>query len=99
LDAMQGPAESSPLAGWQQALRQARELMGQLRYGEARQLLSNALAEARGLQGTAVDGLLAVTYGMLGDCCFQLGDVAAALDPMAIALRLCEAQGDRAGVL
>jgi tetratricopeptide (TPR) repeat protein len=99
LDAVRGPQESNPVVAWQRALGQARELMGELCYSEARQVLSNALAEARGLEGSAVDSYLPVTYGMLGDCCFQLGDAATALDPTATALRLCEEQGDRAGIL
>jgi tetratricopeptide (TPR) repeat protein len=99
LGAMQRPQESNPVVVWQHALGEARELMGRLHYGEARQVLSNALAEARELVGSAVDSLLPVTYGMLGECCFQLGDAATALDPTATALRLCEEQGDQAGVL
>ncbi len=99
LDMMRGPQESNPVVAWQRALGQARELMGELLYGEARQVLSSALAEARGLEGSAVDSYLPVTYGMLGDCCFQLGDATTALDATATALVLCEEQGDQAGVL
>src|SRR5262245_18003226 len=66
LNAMSGPQESNPVVLWQRALGQAQELMGHLRYGEARQVLSNAIADARGLQGSAVDSLLPVTYGKLG---------------------------------
>jgi tetratricopeptide (TPR) repeat protein len=96
---MTGPRESNPVVTWQQALGEAQELMGRLRYAEARQALSRALAEARGLQGSAVDSLLPVTYGMLGECCFQLGEAATALDPTSTALRLCQEQGDLAGIL
>ena len=99
LEALTGPPESNPVTRWQSALGQAQELMGQLRYGEARQILSQVLAEAGGLQGSAVDSFLPVTYGKLGECCFQLGEAAAALDPTTTALRLCEEQGDLAGVL
>jgi tetratricopeptide (TPR) repeat protein len=95
---MLGPQESNPLLAWQRALGQARDLMGELRYAEARQVLSDTLAETRGLQGSAVDSYLPVTYGMFGECCFQLGDAAAAVDPTTAALRLCQAQGDLAGV-
>lgn len=99
LEAMTGPRESNPVVTWQQTLGEAKELMGRLRYAEARQALSHAVAEARGLQGSAVDSLLPVTFGMLGECYFQLGEAATALDPTATALRLCEEQGDLAGIL
>jgi tetratricopeptide (TPR) repeat protein len=98
LEALRGPQETNPLAAWQRALGQAQQLMGELRFGEARQVLSNALGEARGLTGPAADALLPMTYGKLGECCFQLGDVATALDPTTTALRLCEQQHDVEGV-
>src|SRR5690349_5021604 len=79
--------------GEQQTLGQARELMSGFRFGEARQLLSNALADG------PPDRFRAFANGMLGECCFQMGDAAAALEPTATALRLCEAQGDQPGVV
>jgi hypothetical protein len=72
---------------------------GELRFGAARQVLTSALGQARGLTGPAAERLLPVTYGKLGECCFQLGDVAAALDPTTTALRLCEQQRDLEGIL
>src|SRR4029078_11218658 len=98
LGALVGPQETNPLAAWQRALGQAQQLMGELRFGEAQQVLSNALGEAQGMTGSAVDQLLPVTYGKLGECRFQLGEVAAALDPTTTALRLCEQQHDVEGV-
>jgi tetratricopeptide (TPR) repeat protein len=83
----------------QQVLGPARELMSGLRFAEARQLLSNGLAEADGVHGPNADRFRAFANGMLGECCFQMGDTAAALEPTATALRLCEAQGDQAGVV
>jgi tetratricopeptide (TPR) repeat protein len=98
MEAISGPPDTNPVATWQRALGQARRLMDEARYGEARQLLSGAAADARGMTGPAVDRYLPITYGMLGECGFQLGDAAAALDPTGAALRLCEQHGDRAGV-
>jgi hypothetical protein len=83
----------------QQVLGPARELMSGLRFGEARQLLSNGLAEAQGLHGPNVDRFRTFANGMVGECCFQMGDTAAAIEPTATALRLCEEQGDLAGVV
>ena len=83
----------------QRALGQAQQLMGQSRFGDARQVLSGALAQARGLTGPGADRLLPITYGKLGECCFQVGDVAAAVEPTTTALRLCEEQRDVEGVL
>jgi tetratricopeptide (TPR) repeat protein len=99
LNAIVGPQESNPIVLWQRALGQAHELMGQSRYGDARQVLAAALANASGVQGTAVDSLLPLTQGKLGECCFQLGDAAEALEPTAIALRLCQEQGDQDGIV
>ncbi len=97
-NALQGSQQTNPLAAWQRDLGQAQQLMGALRFSEARQVLANALDEARGMTGPAVHQLLAMTYGKLGECCFHLGDVAAALDPTTTALRLCEQQHDMQGV-
>jgi tetratricopeptide (TPR) repeat protein len=99
LDTLRGPPEADPVAAWQRTLGQAQQLMGELRFGEARQVLTSALGQARGLTGPAADRLLSVTYGKLGECCFQLGEVAAALEPTTTALRLCEQQRDLEGVL
>lgn len=99
LEAMSGPPEANPIVTWQGALGQAQKLMGELRYAEARQLLFGTLADIRGLTGSAVDSLLPVTHGMLGQCCFQLGEAAAALDPTTAALRLCQEHGDQEGIL
>ena len=85
--------------GAQQVLGEARELMAELRFGEARQMLADGLAEARGVHGPNVGRFRAFANGMLGESCFQMGDTAAALEPTTTALRLCEEQGDQAGVV
>ncbi|WP_433383113.1 hypothetical protein ACQPZX_20475 [Actinoplanes sp. CA-142083] len=95
---MTGPQESNPIADWQRALGQARRLMGAARFDEARQLLSHTAAELDGVTGSAVDQILPVTHGMLGECLFQLGEAASAVGPTTTALRLCEELDDQAGV-
>jgi tetratricopeptide (TPR) repeat protein len=80
-------------------LEQARELMSELRFEEARQLLSNAIAEARGVHGSTIEQFRAFANGMLGESCFQMGDATAAIEPTTAALRLCEEQGDQPGVV
>ncbi|MFD0579087.1 tetratricopeptide repeat protein [Dactylosporangium darangshiense] len=99
LDRLRGPDESNPVIAWQRSLGQARALMGEARFGVARTLLAGALAGADGLQGSAVASLLPITHGMLGECCLQLGEAGAAIEPTVAALRLCEAHGDIEGVL
>jgi tetratricopeptide (TPR) repeat protein len=99
LDVLRGPRPDGPVAAWQRALGQAQHLMGELRFGEAQHVLSGALDGAHGMSGPGVAGLLAVTHGKLGECRFQLGDPAGALDPTTTALRLCEEQRDVDGVL
>src|SRR5690348_1451104 len=79
--------------GGQQTLGEARELMSAFRFADARQLLSNALAEA------PPDRFRVFASGMLGECLFQLGDAAGAIEPTTTALRLWEEQGDQPGVV
>src|SRR5207237_146895 len=74
-----GPAQNNPLLRWQQGLGRAQELMADLRYREARELLADLLIDARGLQGSGVDTYLPVTLGYLGECYFQGGEAGQAL--------------------
>jgi tetratricopeptide (TPR) repeat protein len=98
LERLQQTPEDNPLTQWQQALAQSRALIGELRYQDAAQLLSDQLARVRGLQGSGVDTYLPITYGHLGECYFQLGEAERALAPTEQALALCQEQGDQAGV-
>jgi tetratricopeptide (TPR) repeat protein len=98
LQRLMGSPQDNPLLRWQEGLRRSEALMAELRYGEARQLLSELLIDARGLRGSGVDTYLPITLGRLGECYFQARETEKAIGPMEQALDLCLRQGDAAGV-
>ena len=96
--ALTGPPEANPILKWQAALRQARGLMDDLRYDDARAVLADALIDARGMAGTGVDTLLPVTHGHLAEAYFHAGRAAEAVPHLGHALAACERTGDADGV-
>ncbi|MCO5166351.1 MAG: tetratricopeptide repeat protein [Planctomycetes bacterium] len=87
-----------PLAAWREALGRARALRAELRFAEAASGLEEALIDHRDVRGTAVDELMAVSLGALGELRMQQGRPEDAEEPTRRALALCEAQGDLEGV-
>ena len=98
LQGLMGPSETNPILRWQDRLQQAGALMEELRYADAVALLTDLLIDVRDLQGSAVERLLPITHGRLGECYFQGGEAAKAVPPTENALRLCEQHGDAEGV-
>jgi tetratricopeptide (TPR) repeat protein len=96
--ALSGPQQSNPLTKWQDALRRSRELMDDLRYPEARSLLTDALIDSRGLTGSGVDMYLPITHGFLAEAHFHAGSADQAVPHLEQALALCERSGDAEGV-
>ncbi|MCI0460861.1 MAG: tetratricopeptide repeat protein [Gemmataceae bacterium] len=99
IQSLMGTPESNPLIGWEERLRQARRLMEDVRYREARALLSDLLIDTRNLQGTGSDAYLPVTLGLLGECWFQEREVEKAVGPLEQALTLCAQHDDSEGIL
>lgn len=99
LQRLMGTSESNPLIRWQDQLTQARQLMSELRYAEARDLLTDLLIDVRGLQGSGVDSYLPITLGCLGECYFQTREAEKAIPHLEEALRLCQKTGDGEGVV
>jgi tetratricopeptide (TPR) repeat protein len=99
LQRLVGDETSNPLVAWQKRLGEARDAMGELRYVEARDLLTNLLIDARELSGSGVDRYQPITLGFLGECFFQGGEAEKAIPHMEEALRLCEASGDMEGIV
>ncbi|WP_434420928.1 tetratricopeptide repeat protein [Nannocystis pusilla] len=95
---LMGTPRDNPLLRWQEALRQAEELIGALDFAAARDLLTRVLPEVEGLQGSGVAALLPITLGRIGECHFELGEAEQALPYMQQALALCEQVGDAEGV-
>lgn len=98
LQRLMGSGEDNPLARWMDGLRRSQELMGELRYSEARQLLTDLLIDVRGLRGSGADHYLPITLGQLGECYFQSGEADKAVGPWQQALALCRQHGDAEGV-
>jgi tetratricopeptide (TPR) repeat protein len=99
LQGLLGDAESNPLARWQGQLDQARQLMAQLRYLEARQLLTDLLIDVRGLEGSGVERYLPTTLGLLAECCYQGREAEKGVPHLEQALALCRQSGDADGVI
>src|SRR5262249_17412529 len=83
----------NPITRWQEQLDRARQWMEDLRYADAARLLTDLLIDVRGLEGSAVDAYLPVTYGLLGECHFHSGQADKALAPTERALELTTASG------
>jgi tetratricopeptide (TPR) repeat protein len=94
-----GSPQDNPLVRWQHGLDRARELMGNLRYPEARQILTDLLIDVRKLRGSGVDRYLPITLGYLGECYFQGGEADKAIAPLSQALGLCREHADAEGVV
>lgn len=94
VQSLMGTREENPLQQWQEQLEKARELMEKMEYREAQEMLAKLVLAVQGLRGSGVDAYLPSTFGMLGECCFQLGEAERALGPVTDAAKLCEQQGD-----
>ncbi len=98
LDRLVGTAETNPVLRWQETLRTAKKLKEEASYADAAGLLAPVIEEMTRLSSAGVTSLLPIALGWLGECRFQTGDAAAALDPMDEARRLCEQSGDDQGL-
>src|SRR5262249_39210277 len=92
-----GTEQNNPLLRWQEGLRRADEMMADLRYPEARELLSDLLIDARNLQGSGVETYLPITLGRLGECYFQNREADKAQAPLERAPLWCGQQADAEG--
>jgi tetratricopeptide (TPR) repeat protein len=92
-----GTEANNPLTLWQHRLADVRKLFDQLRYSEAKDLLTNLLIDMRGLRGPGVDVYMPVTYCCLGECYFQSGQAGRAVRPAQDALELADKAGDPDG--
>jgi tetratricopeptide (TPR) repeat protein len=95
--ALTGIDGSNPVQEWQSALQQAWQLMEDLNYQEAIEILQTWRQRAGDLQGTAVDSLLPVTLGNLAECFFQTGRAELAIEPAEQALSIVADQGSPEG--
>ncbi len=93
---MQG-GSSNPIAKWQSELRECRALNDRGDYVSAKPRLEKIRAEARALQGSAVDTLLPLMNEFLAEAEFRLGAPGAASALMAEAVTGFEAIKDGEG--
>jgi tetratricopeptide (TPR) repeat protein len=99
MNARIGTPASNSLLRWQEALGKARRLLDELRYDEARPLLTDTLIDARGQTGTGVDRYLPITQGYLAEAYFHSGRATEAVPHLEHALAACEPVGDADGVI
>jgi tetratricopeptide (TPR) repeat protein len=97
LQLLRGPAVSSPVAGRQEPLTRAQELMGALNFEAALELLTQEARRVQGLSGGDADRMKALTLGFMATCLFQLGRAEASLPLFQQALELCQTMGDEEG--
>jgi len=94
---MQLSGENRP-SSWRSGLRQGIELMQQLRYSDAVQLLEPFLVAGQYGPQEGADKYLGITLGKLGECEFQLGHFDKADTHLRKALATCQSQQDWDGV-
>ena len=94
----EGQSKSNPIVKWQDGLRQALDLMEQLKHAEAEGLLGNIIAQLSEVQGSAVDEYLPLAHGYLGQCYFETGNSSDAISEYGRALELCEGAESADGV-
>lgn len=96
---MQGSKDENPLLSWQKVLDEAQKLMNEGQFQEASEKLAKIVLAVKGLRGSGVDQYLPVTFGMLGESQFQLGNADRAVAPITDAVALCEQLHEREGLL
>lgn len=81
-------------SSWRSGLRQASELMGELRYAEAVKILEPFLVTGYHGSQEGADQYQGITLSKLGECEFQLGHFDKADAHLRKALALCQSQKD-----
>ncbi|MDB5289503.1 MAG: hypothetical protein JWL69_744, partial [Phycisphaerales bacterium] len=97
LKLLTGDEADSPLAQWQNKLRQSDAYVNELRFDDARALLEKALADIQTLKTSGPVSYHAVTEGKLAHCHFHAGDPLTARPYAEHALALSEEKGDEQG--
>src|SRR5665213_3285138 len=92
-----GTSSDNPLAQWEAKLRQADALSRELRFEEAKQLLTATLIDMRDVQSGGPVSYQAVTHGRLAHTLFSSGDIEGARGHMLRALELSSERGDAQG--
>jgi tetratricopeptide (TPR) repeat protein len=98
LQQLMGTPATNPITRWQESMKRARELMGQLDFEGALAVLTPELERVRALSGEDAGPIQAMTLGQLAMCHFQQGRAGAALPLFQEALALCRTAGDAEGI-
>lgn len=93
-----GNAPEKPLGKWEARLRESDALARELRFEEARQVLSAVLMDLRDTPEQGPVAFHAITHARLGHLYFATGDVENAREHMHRALELSQARGDGQGI-
>ncbi|MGC4091932.1 MAG: hypothetical protein QM756_29425 [Polyangiaceae bacterium] len=89
----------NPIERAQETLGEARALLDQCEYTKAAPLLGALVDEFGTLSGSAVERYLPVAHGFIAELEFHSGKLEQAVASSERALALCEASGDREGVV
>lgn len=96
---MTGLDDSEATQEWRNNVTKAQQLMSELKYAEALEILQTCLERGNGLSSTGVTTLRPLTLGCIGECYMQLADAKKAIEPMQNALALVEELRDSDSVL
>ncbi|HUT88444.1 MAG TPA: tetratricopeptide repeat protein [Thermoguttaceae bacterium] len=93
------PDDANPLVQWERKLNEAGQLVSELRYPEAIEVLTESLKTIESCQGTGAERYTAMFHGQIGACLFYSGRVPESQERLETALDVCRRIGDTEGVL
>jgi len=93
-----GGPEGNPFKKWEEAFNGARVRMSEGDFDGARTMLENGLLDTRNLMGSGVERYRSISFGMISQCRFHVGQMDPALTAARNALEICEKIGDVEGI-
>lgn len=98
-EVLQGKESDNPILHWQDRFVEADRLKTQGRFIEAIKALQDLAEDMSKCRGSAVDRLLPMVNGSLGECFFRKGDLDRAYEATRAALDGCQRGGDIDGLI
>jgi len=93
-----GGGQDNPFTKWERVFNEANSLISKMDYEGARSLLENRLVDTRDLIGTGADRFRSISYGLISQCRFHVGEIESSIVAGRNALEICERIGDLDGV-
>jgi len=98
-EVLQGEGSDNPILHWQDRFVEADKLKTQGRFTEAIKILKDLAEDMSKCRGSAVDRLLPMVNGSLGECFFRSGQLDRAYEATRAALDGCQRGGDIDGLI